>query len=302
MGPRNACSYADLAMGHIDHLANTGGCIHPTFWWRYRDDVISIWLHGQDKLTEFTDYINSLYPTIKFELVVSQDQLNVLDLTMHLDNGFIETDVYSKPTDSHLYLAPSSAHPSHCKNAIPFNVALRLKRNCSSPLFYERRKTEYASYLVQQGYSDKLVQKQFDKVNCLSRDSLIHPATVGISKRQVIPFVLDYNPNLPEIGKIISNNFYILYSTPLMREIFPDRSIIPAFRRPKNLKELLAPSKLRSRTRALTHQGGATLGCFKCKCDLCRNYFTESNSFASFNKSLFLLLRKFCTCLPDCLT
>ena len=113
MGPRNACSYADLAMGHIDHLAKTGGCIHPTFWWRYRDDVISIWLHGQEKLTEFTDYINSLYPTIKFELVVSQHQLNVLDLTMHLDNGFIETDVYSKPTDSHLYLAPSSAHPSH---------------------------------------------------------------------------------------------------------------------------------------------------------------------------------------------
>ena len=146
------------------------------------------------------------------------------------------------------------------------------------------------------------MQKQFDKFNCLSRDSLIHPAPVGISKRQVIPFVLDYNPNLPEIGKIISNNLHILYSTPLMREIFPDRSIIPAFRRPKNLKELLAPSKLRSRTRALTHQGGATLGCFKCKCDLCRNYFTESNSFASFNKSLFLLLRKFCTCLPDCLT
>ena len=166
-------------MGHIDHLAKTGGCVHPTFWWRYRDDVISIWLHGQEKLTEFTDYINSLYPTIKFELVVSQHQLNVLNLTMHLNNGFIETDIYSRPTDSHLYLAPSSAYPSHCKNAIPFNVALRLKRNCHfvtsllyiyryeyrnsdskllTAQFYERRKTEYAFYFVQQGYNRKLVQ------------------------------------------------------------------------------------------------------------------------------------------------
>ena len=129
-----------------------------------------------------------------------------------------------------------------------------------------------------------MVQKQFDKVNSLGRDSLIHPATVCKSKRQVTPFVLDYNPNLPEIGKIIRNNLHILHSTPLIQEIFPDRSIIPAFRRPENLKELLAPSKLRSRTRTHIHQGGVTLGCFKChsKCDLCRNYFTKSSSFTSF--------------------
>ena len=136
MGPRNACSYVGLAMGHKDHLAKTGGCIHLTFWWRYRDDMISVWMHGQDKLTEFTDYTNSLYPTIKFELVASQHQLNVLDLTMHLDTSFFKTDVYSKPTDSHLYiLVLSSVHPSNFKNAIPFNLALSLKCNCSSYIY-----------------------------------------------------------------------------------------------------------------------------------------------------------------------
>ena len=132
MGPRNACSYADLAMGHIDHLAKSGGDIYPVFWWRYRDDIIDIWLHGHDKLLMFTEYINSLYPTIKFELVVSHNKRNVWDLTLHLDNSIISTDTYSKPTDSHLYLAPNSAHPSHCIKTIPYNVALRLKRNCSS--------------------------------------------------------------------------------------------------------------------------------------------------------------------------
>ena len=30
-----------------------------------------------------------------------------------------------------------------------------------------------------------------------------------------------------------------------MRSIFPDKSIIPAFRRPKYLKEMLVPSKLK---------------------------------------------------------
>ena len=54
----------------------------------------------------FLQYINSLYPTIKLELVFSESRLNVLDVTLYLVDGFIKTDVYSKPTDSHLYLPP----------------------------------------------------------------------------------------------------------------------------------------------------------------------------------------------------
>lgn len=35
------------------------------------------------------DYINSLYPTIKFTLVYSESSLNVLDLTLKLKDGYI---------------------------------------------------------------------------------------------------------------------------------------------------------------------------------------------------------------------
>ena len=86
-------------------------------------------------LNSFTEYINSLYPTIKFKLVYSESKLNVLDVTLHLVDGFNQTDVYSKPTDSHLYLPPSSAHPEHVFKAIPFGVASRLCRNCSEDIF-----------------------------------------------------------------------------------------------------------------------------------------------------------------------
>ena len=115
-------------------------------------DDIDLWVHCLPKLLEFTDFINELYPTIEFELVYSQQILNVLDVTMHLVHGFIRTDVYSKPTDSHLYLPPTSAHPEHCKHTIPYSVALRLKRNCSNSSFLEKRNTQYKQYLVSQGY------------------------------------------------------------------------------------------------------------------------------------------------------
>ena len=71
MGPKNACSYADLAMGIIDEKAKLEGNLKPMLWWRYRDDIFDLWTQGLPKLLEFTDYINSLYPTIKFELVYS---------------------------------------------------------------------------------------------------------------------------------------------------------------------------------------------------------------------------------------
>ena len=69
MGPKNACSYADLAMGEIDLKAKFSRPIKPSLLWRYRDDVFDLWQQGLPVLHQFTDYINSLYPTIKFELV-----------------------------------------------------------------------------------------------------------------------------------------------------------------------------------------------------------------------------------------
>ncbi|CAH3043247.1 unnamed protein product, partial [Pocillopora meandrina] len=116
----NTCSYADLAMGVIDEKAKFGGSLKPMLWWRYRDDIFDIWTQGLPKLLEFTDYINGLYPTIKFELVYSDSHLNVLDLTLHFRDGFISTDVYAKPTDSYLYLPFSSSHPARCKRVVLF--------------------------------------------------------------------------------------------------------------------------------------------------------------------------------------
>ena len=44
MGPKNASSYADLAMGSIDEKARFGCAIRPLLWWRYRDDSLDLWI------------------------------------------------------------------------------------------------------------------------------------------------------------------------------------------------------------------------------------------------------------------
>ena len=42
LGPKNACSYADLAMSEIDHKAKFCGPIKPAQWSRYRDDIFDL--------------------------------------------------------------------------------------------------------------------------------------------------------------------------------------------------------------------------------------------------------------------
>ena len=96
-------------------------------------------------------------------MVYSDSFLHVLDLTLHLKDGLIVTDIYSKSTHSHLYLPFSSSRPLHCKRAIPYGVALRIKHNCSTDEFLETRCEEYKGYLKLQNYPADLVDKQFDK-------------------------------------------------------------------------------------------------------------------------------------------
>ena len=193
MGPKNACSYADLVMVVIDKKAKSGE-IKPNLWWRYRDDTFDLWTKGHSKLNDFTRFINSLYPTIMFTVLSSETSLNVLDLTLNLVDGFIHTDISSKPTDNHIYLLRDSAHPAHCTKAIPFGVATRVRRNCSPEAFAKRSK-EYQEYLINRGYNPRKVQQQFNKVTSITRENLLTPKIR--EKNVLFPLVTDLNPHLP---------------------------------------------------------------------------------------------------------
>ena len=87
---------------------------------------------------------------------------------------------------------------------------------------------------------------QFRKASNIPRSDLLR--TRARSKRKLFPFVTTFNPNLPDIGRIIRKDLAILEPNPKLKELFPPNSIIASFRRSKNLKELLAPSRYGSNT------------------------------------------------------
>ena len=76
-------------------------------------------------------FLNGLIPGIRFKPKIREDKIDFLDTMVTIENGYLITSPYSKPTDSKQYLVPSSVHKENIVNNIPKTVGMRLRRLCS---------------------------------------------------------------------------------------------------------------------------------------------------------------------------
>ena len=107
----------------------------------------------------------------------SGSQLVFLDTKVHLREGFLVLEIYSKPMDSHEYLNPTSAHPPQVSRNNPYSVALRVRRNCSDRVpgdeMFVDNIVKYKAYMLQSGYNSGIVDKHFIKVAKLKRKAVL---------------------------------------------------------------------------------------------------------------------------------
>ena len=114
MGTKCAPSYAIIFMDKLERELMSTRKLIPLVWWRYIDDIFMIWQHSREELCSFLDALNSFHETIRFTADISETSVNFLDVKVTKYNEVnITTDLYTKPTDSHLYLHYSSFHPKH---------------------------------------------------------------------------------------------------------------------------------------------------------------------------------------------
>ena len=113
--------------------------------------------------------------------------------------------LYTIPTDKHQYLLHSSCHPIHSKRAIPFGLALRHRRICSTNETLTRRTNERIDYFYKRGYNRYFLQREIQRVNSITRTETLTPHdTSTLDKLEPVPFVITYNPAaLRSISSII---------------------------------------------------------------------------------------------------
>ena len=178
-GPEDACEYTAIAMGEVDKFLVdfSFNDLKLDIYGRYRDDTFIPWLHGVDNLLNFKqaldEHIKSIYPNINFSMVYDYTEIQFLDLTVYVENGFLKTKIFSKSTDNHEYLDIWSSHQQAVFRSFPRTVANRVKRNCTNDSEFVRAKSEYSNYLVRAGYNISSIDNAFQNIQLISQETLV---------------------------------------------------------------------------------------------------------------------------------
>ena len=181
--------------------------------------------------------MNTLDGKLKLAMEIGGNSICFLDLKISIQNNRLETTVYSKPTDCHLYLEVSSCHKKSSKIGIIKGVALRLPRICSTMEDLKTKSSEYIAYLVAMGHSAKLVKSEFDKVSSIPRHEALKKVEKSFENKVI--FTSAFNPRSPSVSHIINRHLHLIKNSPFLHNIFPDGSIFVANKRCHNLKDLL---------------------------------------------------------------
>ena len=143
MGSPLACILANLFMEHYETELRSSLPLQPAFWWRFVDDIICIWPHGQDTFQTFFDGLNGLAASIKLTVeweVLHEDtgvsNIPFLDILVHKSNLGIKLSIYRKPSHCHMYIHYFSHHASSLKRGVLSGLFLRALR-FSSPCFLQ---------------------------------------------------------------------------------------------------------------------------------------------------------------------
>ena len=127
--------------------------------------------------------------------------MNFLDVNVRLRNRQLETDLHIKPTDTHQFLDSTSCHPYHCKKSIPYSQALRYNRICSDNKKFHQRCNNLEKWLMERGYSERMVRMQILKARDESRDSLEQRNTKTSDSK--LTFNITYYPVFHNVRHIL---------------------------------------------------------------------------------------------------
>ena len=124
------------------------------------------------------------------------------------DDGRISSELYTKPTDSHQYLLPSSKHPPHVQEHLPYGFALRICRFIPFDDRLRSRLGELRGFLLDRVYNEVAIQEQFEQAAGIARQQALQ------KRRRVtndpVPLVCFCNERLPDLR---ANRTTILSST-----------------------------------------------------------------------------------------
>ena len=139
-----------------------------------------------------------------------------LDVNFSLHNGKIVTDLYTKPADKPQYLLHSSCHPIHTKRAIPFSLALRLRRICSTNETFTLRTNELIDYPYKRGYNRYFLQREYSELTISHGQKHLRPLRLPHwTNQNVFPWLSPTTEPFVPSRPLFANTFTSLFHLPV---------------------------------------------------------------------------------------
>ena len=246
IGTGAAPTLANLFMAVIDKLVEECGVFNKQLiklLKRFIDDILLFWSGTVTEFEEFMKKINNLHPTIKFtcEYNFERRSTTFLDMEIRLVNGKIQTNLYRKKTDKIQYLLPSSCHPTHIFDNIPYSLALRVIRICSQDNERDERLIELEAMLKSRNYNANVVKAAINKAKEVGRSKALEKVEKKKNKHRVT-LAVKYHPGLPSMSKILQTHWRTMTKEKKLLEIFPEPPMV-AYQQHANLRSMLVKAR-----------------------------------------------------------
>lgn len=237
MGKRFAPAYANIFMANWEEEALSKCPKRPLYYLRYLDDIWGIWTYSEQEFDQFIDILNNHDPSIKCKHITNQNSIDFLDTTVYkgpsfIQNHTLDVKVFFKKTDTHALLFKTSFHPKHTFKGIVKSQLLRFSRICTQTEDFWKAVQILFRVLRERGYSRTFLRQ------CLKSFQVQKQK----SRNTIIPIITTFSSASMILNNKLKTNFK---SVMIDLGVLQNHQVISAYRKNKNLKDLLVRAKLK---------------------------------------------------------
>jgi hypothetical protein len=244
MGTSCACLYATLYCALHERqtvLPKYGSSL--LFFKRFIDDILGIWIGTDSEWESFQSSLN--FGTLCWEFTPLSTSVDFLDLTLSIDltTKTISTKTFQKSMNLYLYLPPNSAHPPGVLRSTVYGNLRRYWYQNTQLSDFQAIVRDFARRLVARGHNREVINQLLitsaQRLDTASRTPTVPGSTAQHATISALFFHQEFHPRgLPR------ESVRRAYETLCAKNSGFSKFIL-AYKRPRNLRDALIPSRLK---------------------------------------------------------
>ena len=284
MGSKMGPNYACLFVSYVEQqICEQYPGFTPQLHKRYIYDIAGAASCRREELEAFIDFVSNFHPALQFTSTITERELPLLDINLHISDDKIQTSIYYKETDNYYLLTTSISLLSIVITAYVLSLTTSFSACVvSAPTMmtssWDLERCLPSSHCMR-GYPCSSLENDLRRVATINRPDALRSSEQNDGTVGRVPLVLTYHSFNTQIRRFLLQNFRILSTDQQTRDIFP-QPLFVAYKCDLNLTNML----VHSNDHSSTEQYGSCV-CQRPRCHTCQ-YISSGTEIRGPNYSL----------------